>query len=541
MLQSKIKNLSLHAVLGRVALTVTALLLALPVSAQMKVEENSFRALGTGNTTAHEREYKRSDANGSVCAIIKIATIEKGFTFDAGDFGIYGAPLYRTGEVWVWVAEEAPWLEISHPQFGKLHFDFPQEIEEGRTYEMKLNPGNGRYVNITANRRARVSIDDTDYGETPLNNQFLHYGRHRVIGKFDRYEADTLFTVGSGSGTLTLALNLVDQSRYFGRVNLRAGQGVDIIVQGRKMATGEWVNGELREGAYDIVTRKPNCDDAITRIEVKAGKTISEKLKDPIPWMGRLQVITKPAARVRAFMDDKPIDFSQPQALPVGPRTILFQRKGYNDLEHSVVIRKDQLLVDSVTLEKISYLKPKAFYFGGGYSLGALPGAEVSAGFIWQNHDLSFSYLIGLGDSKNVFWYNGNGELQSGLNYKLNGWSIRYGYQLGLLARIGVTPQVGFMQQQLTGSLVEGTGKYGDGAKASILTLGAKIVVAPFNYCYLFVKPEYGLAMSKDEAFQIVADKGDFTVGGFTVSAGVHVIFDLGKKKPKDGNLKSGK
>ncbi len=128
----------------RQSASVTSSSQANPMSAQMFVEENSFRALPATVLTAHSRENKRYDSNGYLCAIIKIATIEKNFVFDAGDFGIFGEPRYRTGEVWVWVAEEAPFLEISHPQFGKLHYDFPLEIEEGRTYEMKLGLSQGK-------------------------------------------------------------------------------------------------------------------------------------------------------------------------------------------------------------------------------------------------------------------------------------------------------------------------------------------------------------------------------------------------------------
>ena len=228
MFLTKKRNHAAHDLCSRLATLAVVILMAMPATAQMTIEEGSFKAYPPTNIMAVERENKHIDANGHNCALIRVITIEKNFEFDAGDFGIYGDPVYKTGEVWVWVAEEAPYLDISHPQFGKLTFKFPVEIESGRTYEMQLNPGNGRYVTITANRKARVSIDDQFVGETPVNNQFIHFGKHRIIGKFDRYEADTLFNVERGSGMLTLALNLIDQSRFFGKVNLRASRGVDI-------------------------------------------------------------------------------------------------------------------------------------------------------------------------------------------------------------------------------------------------------------------------------------------------------------------------
>ena len=183
------KTLSPRAFFGRFALAMTALMLALPVSAQMFVEENSFRAYPVTNTMASQKENKRIDNNAKICAIVRIYTIEKNFEFDAGDFGPYGNPEYKTGEVWVWISEEAPYLEISHPEFGKCSYKFPEEIEAGRTYELKLNPGNGRYVNITASgvARAEVIIDGETVGQTPLNNFFLRYGSRRIQARYNRF------------------------------------------------------------------------------------------------------------------------------------------------------------------------------------------------------------------------------------------------------------------------------------------------------------------------------------------------------------------
>ncbi|MBQ7495886.1 MAG: hypothetical protein IJT75_09095, partial [Bacteroidaceae bacterium] len=204
---------------------------------------------------------------------------------------------------------------------------------------------------------------------------------------------------------------------------------------------------------------------------------------------------------------------------------LAFSRKGYHPQEREYTVRWNELTEDTVTLEAISWLKSPAFYFGVGYTLRGLSGLTATIGGVFAGHDLQLAYTLGTASSKEGYWYDGEGILQSGLTYKMNSWSVRYGYQVRLLPRLGFTPQVGFMQEQLTGSLTEGTEKFGDGAKASCMTLGVKLLAVPIQHCYVFLQPEYALALSKDEVFDTVAKGADFSVGSFGLTAGVLVSY----------------
>jgi hypothetical protein len=84
---------------------------------------------------------------------------------------------------------------------------------------------------------------------------------------------------------------------------------------------------------------------------------------------------------------------------------------------------------------------------------------------------------------------------------------------------------VGYSLQMLGGSADAGEGSYGDGGKASSLTLGVKLLLVPMQHCYVFAAPEFGVALSQDTYYKHAADIAGFSAGGFAVSAGVLFSF----------------
>lgn len=79
------------------------------------------------------------DQNGEKCALIKIITTIKGFTFDVGSLGIMKTDDKHTGEIWVYVPYGIRKITISHPKHGQLrNYPIPVNIEKGRTYVLEL-------------------------------------------------------------------------------------------------------------------------------------------------------------------------------------------------------------------------------------------------------------------------------------------------------------------------------------------------------------------------------------------------------------------
>ena len=81
------------------------------------------------------------DQNGNVCALIKVETTQKGFTFDVGVLGVMSV-VEKPAEIWVYVPFGVRKITIQHPQLGMLRdYQIPCAIEKGRTYIMKLMTG----------------------------------------------------------------------------------------------------------------------------------------------------------------------------------------------------------------------------------------------------------------------------------------------------------------------------------------------------------------------------------------------------------------
>ena len=91
---------------------------------------------------------KKRDWSGKPCAIIKVFTTYKGFSFDNGMLGIVDVEYDEAkhpAEIWVYVPETTMKLKISHAQYGHIQnsqqndgFYWFQRVKGGKSYKMDL-------------------------------------------------------------------------------------------------------------------------------------------------------------------------------------------------------------------------------------------------------------------------------------------------------------------------------------------------------------------------------------------------------------------
>ena len=119
-----------------ISLFIPTLLLSQELSVQsFNLEEKDMTASTQGTMV--------TDYNGQPCALIKVKTVQKGFTFDGGIQGIISI-VEHPDEIWVYVPDGMKRIGIYHPQLGALKDDLywmPIHIEAGKTYIMKLTNG----------------------------------------------------------------------------------------------------------------------------------------------------------------------------------------------------------------------------------------------------------------------------------------------------------------------------------------------------------------------------------------------------------------
>ena len=98
--------------------------------------------LDEGDLTANLQGTTVLDQNGGKCALIRIQTTQKGFSFDVGSLGVQKVDDNKVGEVWLYVPAGVRRLDIRHQQLGSLlGYNFPVAVMAGRTYKMQLTTG----------------------------------------------------------------------------------------------------------------------------------------------------------------------------------------------------------------------------------------------------------------------------------------------------------------------------------------------------------------------------------------------------------------
>lgn len=472
--------------------------------------------------TANTRGTLKLDMNGETAALIKIQTPERGFTFDGGMQGIVASEEH-TGEIWLYVPRRAQKLIIQHNDYGVLRdYFYPINIEGGKTYEMLIDIGTGRYATITSGvAKAKIFIDGDDCGISPVR-KYLNYGRHTIKAVKDRFEGETTTIITTSQDVQANSQQLIyvdmqDMSYLYGDVKVTVDNKADIFLNGQNMGTGVWQT-QLREGNYTIETRKANSDPAMTSFTVKARQMNEVKANAPVAHTGWLHVYTRPRNVKIA-----PWDVSETQTLPVGTYQLEFTRKGFVTQNKEYTVRRNETTLDTITLQRVTYVKPLAFYFGGGYTLRSLSGISAIVGAVYQRHDLQASYTFGISESNAMYW---NGDENSGTKYKMQSIGAKYGYQFPLMRHLAITPQVGWYYNFLSANAAKaGNATYADGASSQALSIGAKIVLVPMQHLYLFAAPEYMFALSKDKYFNSIANTGIVSGDGFGVHAGLLVNF----------------
>ena len=128
------------------------------------------------------------DQNGDVCAIIKVVTVQKGFSFDSGQIGIVKT-VDKPSEIWVYLPFGAKRITISHPLLGMIRdYQIPIPIEKATVYELVLVSGTvTTTVDESIDSQWLVIYPDPVDAMVYLNDQFVKSGMYQVKLKPGKY------------------------------------------------------------------------------------------------------------------------------------------------------------------------------------------------------------------------------------------------------------------------------------------------------------------------------------------------------------------
>lgn len=255
-------------------LFVTSLfaLLVTSLSAQIAVE-NFY--LNESDMTALMAETEVFDMNGQRCALIKVETTQRGFTFDVGTLGVMKVE-DKPGELWVYVPLGVKRITIAHQQLGILRdYYFPVQIQGGRTYIMKLISGKVSTVVEYELKKQNLVFNVRTADDTPIEGATL-YVNERIwpltdgsaselmeYGDYSYRVTKPLYETVAGKFRLTKDNHVVEVVLVpkFGFLEIAASSdevvGAKVFINGEEKGTLPFKSERMESGDYQLTIVHP--------------------------------------------------------------------------------------------------------------------------------------------------------------------------------------------------------------------------------------------------------------------------------------------
>ena len=271
---------------GRMMIFLLLMLTSLVTNAQ-GIAVEKFEA-APEDLTANLKGTQVLDQNGDVCALIRIQTTQKGFTFDVGALGITKTDDNKTAEVWVYVPAGVKRISIRHPQLGSLiNYYFPIEIQGARTYRMYLTTGQVQTIvhNAITQQYVMFSVTPPD-ALVELDGNFLDvkdgtatkrmaFGTYNYTVQAPLYHSvtDTVVVCDPKSKhvkTITLA-------PAFGYISVPANatlSGAKVFIDNEYKGTVPFRSERLKSGPHDVRIMQNKYAPAQQTVTVADNQTI---------------------------------------------------------------------------------------------------------------------------------------------------------------------------------------------------------------------------------------------------------------------------
>ena len=304
--------------------------------------------------------------NGNKCALIKVHTTQRGFTFDVGVLGV--AKTEPQGgshptQIWVYVPQGVKRISIMHPQLGELlDYDLGMTLKSAKTYHLTLQTGTVQtVVNPTLQKQfavftlvpANASLEvDGEAWEVNAQGQaarMLPFGTYQYRATAPRYKASSgQFTIGKEKHTETITL-----TPNFSTITFQAPAGAEVWVDGQRRGTGT-CSMDLTAGEYQVECRQESHLATTKVITVGANQPRTIQLDAPRPIYGLLSVSSTPFG-AKVTVDGKAVG-ETPLSLDnvlIGQRQVAVSMDGYTSpAAKTVLVSQEQAAEVDFQMEK---------------------------------------------------------------------------------------------------------------------------------------------------------------------------------------------
>lgn len=265
------------------------LLFAYGAMAQIHVE--SFAQATSGEAlTAQKRDH-----NGDLCALIKVTTTNlddyqrKRLSFNTDKASKIVEVTYPVGAIYIFISPDAEFLEISHPDFSVMKYNFRVKIAGNRDYEMRIRGASVTTLiedNITENwvvmnitpADAKVEIDnEVLLMQNGSGKSFLKLGKHAYSVSSPMYHIVTGEFEITPDNTTELNITLKPNFGYI-KVESLPENGAVVFIDDKKVGVTPFTTQRLESKLYKVQVAKEMYKTVEQVVEVKDNETVTVQL-----------------------------------------------------------------------------------------------------------------------------------------------------------------------------------------------------------------------------------------------------------------------
>lgn len=477
------------------------------------------------------------DQNGDKCALIRVQTTQKGFSFDVGSAGITKVDDEHIGEIWLWVPFGIRHISIRHQQLGSLpNYDFPISIQKARTYIMKITHDQVFVTNYDATKKQKITIKIT-----PANASLFLNGMNvpldskggatleMAYGQFTYKVEAPGFYPKEGQVTVNEkqhSLIVNDLKPIKGKLSVHTNPySAEVYVDGHSIGRSSLKPIELQIGRHQVKVVSKGYRPETRTVTIEENQTTDVHFS--LSRVANFKFSTQPSG-ASIYVNQEYVGTSPcSKDLTTGTYTIKATKFGYKDYTKIVQLSSSDPKV-YVSLRKI-YNYKNEFYIEGNVRAGTNNAFGATLGGYIKKINLEASYFYGISKSEKIYWSgNNNYPFVSEYTPQMN-VSGKIGYGFPVSTRFRLTPQVGgYFIKLKEAKQKDVTVTPAEGAYAVSGLISLRLSAAVSEHWAVSLSPEYSFNIIKSDGYATLSEVSPQIkewCEGFNVKLGITVFF----------------
>ena len=522
----------------RIATLLIAVLLPLLAHAQ-KISVSQFY-LAESDLTAQTRKTIVEDQNGDKCALIRVQTTQKGFTFDVGSAGVQKIDDSHVGEIWVYVPFGVRHISIRHQQLGSLpNYDFPINIEKAKTYIMEITSDKVfvNYYDDTRKQKLQIKVVPVNASVTingmnvTLDNngeatQELSFGTYTYKVVADRYyPKEGQVTINDSVKAQQLLVN--DLKPIMGQLSVHANPyTAEVLVDGKSIPSGTSLTPySLQIGRHKLMVRCHGYKTEEQYVEITQDETSDVNVT--LSQLAVFSFTSRPSGALIRLNGERLSTTPCSKELKTGTYEVHATKVGYKDYKKTMQLLSSNPEV-RIVLSKI-YNYKNELYLEGNVRAGSFVAMGATLGGYIKNVNVEASYLYGTGKSETIYWSGNEAKPVSGVYKPQMTISGKLGYGVSFGTRFRLTPQIGMNYLKIQETMQDGTDVAPTGGCSVVSALvGLRFSAVIANHFGISISPEYSFPMAKSNGYkelETVSSKIKNWGQGLNVKLGLMIAF----------------